>query len=141
MGSLSTCLQAAGEFLSAEHRAAIYSRAAELRAQGVDVDQASRQAVKSVLDESGAKLAEVESAMVEGRTLHHPPDAQAAEPAAPLFRDDLMLPTGEFDAETGAPKMASANEMIAQARADAARIKTTAPRLMETAATCLLGSL
>lgn len=70
-----------------------------------------------------------------------PPAPKEGQQAAPRFSDDLMLPTGDFDAQTGEPRMASANEVLALAEAEAESAKQTAPNLLQTAASCLLGSL
>lgn len=60
------------------------------------------------------------------------------EPATPRFDDSVRVPV--VDA-TGQERIISANEHIAQAQAEAAQTKTTAPNLMRAAAECLLGSL
>jgi hypothetical protein len=58
--SLSNCLSAAGELLHPEDRAAILARAKELRATGVSNADASKQAVREVLEKVSAMLKDEE---------------------------------------------------------------------------------
>lgn len=76
-----------------------------------------------------------------------PPDKPApggsaeTAPQAPQFDAAVKLPAGDFDPATGEPRMLSANEVVAKAYDDAAQAKKIAPNLLQTAASCLLGSL
>lgn len=67
--------------------------------------------------------------------------AEPAKPALPKFDDSVMLPAGDFDPATGEPRMISATEAVVKAHADAATLKQSAPNLLQTVASCLLGSL
>lgn len=90
----------------------------------------------SILPQQAKPIADPDMATAAPR-----PEPDTTQPGPPRFADDLKLPTGEFDATTGEPGYASANDIVARAAADAERVKATAQQLAETAAACLLGSV
>lgn len=143
MSSLSKCLAQAGDYLAAEHKAAILARAADLRASGMSATESTRQAVLEQHAEAHGRLSDVETAHAQGAELFtpHPAGWTPLKPVeAPMFAESVRVPTGTFDAD-GNPISMSANEHVAQARAEAADVRNTAEKLTTVAASCLLGVL
>lgn len=85
MGSLTTCLREAREFLAENIHDGILKRAAELRANGSSADEAKMVATREALQVVRDARAEVETAKAEGRSLYEPlpPDQQPKPPAQP----------------------------------------------------------
>lgn len=134
MGSLTTCIKKAGELLQPNDREAIFKLSTEYRAQGMKPADAARKAVQ---DHGGAvkgSLGEVEAAMKEGRPIYRD------DGPAPMFADDVVVPTGRFD-DAGNEVTMKANDYVGQAKAEAEATKVTAQRFMDAAASCLLGVL
>lgn len=134
MGSLTTCLKKAGELLQPNDREAIFKLATDYRAQGMKPADAARKAVQDHVGTVKGSLGEVETAMKEGRPIYRD------DGPAPMFADDVVIPTGRFDADGNEVTM-KANEYVTQAKAEAETIKATADRFMDAAASCLLGVL
>jgi hypothetical protein len=139
VGSLTSCLREAAEFLPPEQRAAILEAAARLRGEGMGVAEADAQAVREVLGKVDAGLKEVETARSEGRTLYEPAPEQAAEVAANPSRveevtrqfPDMMVKMDDMD------EAMPASEFIAMAKAEADEMVADAP-LLQVAAECAL---
>ncbi len=142
MTSLTSCLQQAGPFVSAEARAAIGKLSSDLRKQGMDTQEAARKAVSEYMKESGGRLAEVETAFKDGVTLYETaPETPAAkveaEAAVPrvdqVARDmpDLMVQMDGMD------KPMRVSDFLAAVKAEADEMAADAP-LMQVAAECAL---
>lgn len=139
MGSLTSCLREAAEFLAPEQRAAILEAAARLRGEGMGVADADAAAVREVLGTVEGNLKEVETARAEGRTLYEPAPEQAAEVAAMPSRvdevtreyPDLMVRMDDMD------EAMPASEFIAKAKAEADEMEADAP-LIQAAAECAI---
>lgn len=142
MPSLTSCLKQAGEYLSAESRAAILKRAQDLRAAGSDIAEANRQAVADHLKDRGAKLQEVETAFNDGLTLYETaPETPAAkaEAEAAVSRVDQVLrdmPDLRVQMDDMDSPMAAA-DYLAMVKAEADEMAADAP-LMQLAAECAL---
>lgn len=139
MGSLTSCLKAASEFLTQDQRGAILEAAARLRREGMGVAEADAQAVREVLGQVEGSLKEVETARAEGRTLYEAPKEQAEEVAAlpgrvdEVIRDYPGLKVRMDDMD----ESMSAAEFIAKAKAEADELDADAP-LLKVAAECAL---
>lgn len=143
MGSLTSCLQAAGDLLPAEARAAILRRAEELRKTGTPNEQAAMQAVREAMDTTRGSLQEIDTAMRDGVTLYEAPKVEAdpakiEQQALPdqmtrLAQDfpDLMV---RMDSDAAARPL---NEFLAAAKAEADELAADGP-LMQVAAECAI---
>ena len=144
MGNLTLCLREAGELIAQETKDAIIKRAAELRAAGSKPDDAARQAVEELAGQRQSKLAEVEQAATEGRTLYEDapqpetPAAKAEAEAMPTRlqlleqqRPDLMV---QMDGMNAPMRLA---DFMAAVKAEADEMALDAP-LFEAAAQCAL---
>jgi hypothetical protein len=144
MASLTSCLQQAGDLLSAEAKRAVLARADELRKGGMAGPEAARQAVADTLAGAKSSLSEVETAMKDGVTLYEAaPEtpAAAAEQQAAMSRVDQVL----FDAPDmmvqmdGMDAPMRAADFMAAIRAEADEMVADAP-LMQIAAECALST-
>lgn len=147
MGSLTTCLQAAGEFLTAGQRAEITNRATELRRQGMASADASRQAVQDAMTKVADDLGTVEGAMKRGETLYDPvePKPVTEKAAAQAEGDAAQERMAEVQAAhpdlqvmvDGMDRPMPLADFLAAVKAEADEMEADAP-LMQIAAQCAL---
>jgi hypothetical protein len=143
MGSLTSCLQAAGDLLPAETRTAILRRADELRKAGTPPKDAAAQAVSEAMETTRAGLQEVDAAMRDGVTLYEAPKVEA-EPAKieqQALPDQMTRLAQDFpglmvrmDGDEAARPLA---DFLAAAKAEADEIAADGP-LMQVAAECAI---
>jgi hypothetical protein len=123
--------------------AAVHNLAIGLRDAGDNAAQAQRLAddfARRAKQTPSADLADLSADAVESTRMQPAAESKAAAGAeVPQFPPDVLLPTGDFDPETGQPRTVSANDHIAATRAEVDQVKATADNLMQTAAACLLG--
>ena len=146
MGSLTTCLRQAREFLADDIHDGNLKRAAELRANGSTVDEAKMQAAREALQAVRDGRAEVEAAKAEGRTLYEPlpPEQQpkpAPAPEMPNMPPELVAVSQQFpdlvvqmDGMDAPMRLA---EFLDAARAESDEMMAEAP-LYQLAAECAL---
>jgi len=142
MTSLTSCLQQAGPFVSAEARAAIGKLSSDLRKQGLDTQEAARKAVAEYMKESGGKLAEVEKAFNDGVTLYEAvpstPAAKAEAEAAVSRVDQVLRDMPDLRVQMdGMEAPMPAADYLAMVKAEADEMAADAP-LMQVAAECAL---
>ncbi len=135
MGSLTTCLKAAGDALAPDLKDAIIAKAAELRASGLKPAEADARAIRELLADSDGSLAEVEGAMKEGRTLYAAAEEQQ-RPADPSERIAIEQPDLRVQLP-GSDKTMTVSEALEAARAEADDIASTAD-LVRAAVECAL---
>jgi hypothetical protein len=138
--SFSECWAQATRYLSESEKAALLERVGQLRQEGMPQREAGMQAVDEAYKKTAADLAEVETAMTEGRTLYAPETpGEKAEAAAEVTRmqqierdfPDLMV---RMDGDDAAMPL---SEFMARAKAEADELAADAP-LMQIAAECAL---
>ena len=133
MGSLTTCLQAAGDILPPELKDAILAKAAELRQSGMKAAEADRKAVQEMLADNDGSLAEVEGAIKEGRVLYGEQEQQAASAV-----DRIAIEQPDLQVKLpGSDKTMSVAEALEAARAEADEIASVSD-LVKVAVECAL---
>lgn len=142
MGSLSKCLAQAGDLISSDAKAAIISRAADLRKSGATSEDIARQSVEDYLKQSSGRLKEIETAINDGVTLYETapetPAAKAEAEAAVSRVDQVLRDMPDLRVQMdGMDSPMAAADYLAMVKAEADEMAADAP-LMQLAAECAL---
>ena len=124
MPSLVGCIKKAGELLNAEDAAALKARAKELRAAGVDVSEAARQAVRERLS------------YLETRPADATAEPESVDMMPPKTAEDVVAQRPDMQVRLGEETM-TATQALERAKAEAAEISAEAG-WMQAAVECAL---